>query len=308
MILSINHAKSYSYLRGITWVSGGACLVISACVMTVAKSYCSTAVVFAVIAASTLFGALLGLYARHRARFGSLYAMCPFIVIFLFLAVGTAVLAAIASRTAGRPDREWLAFFLGMLGTLPSLLIGMWLEARWFGWRLGGATQRWKRKIEPFVDYATRQVSPSLTENLSKRFKEYPSSTSGWCVSLVLNIPVFAEVFGGGRQNAVFYALPVIIGCFSYANIVAIGPIFMRIFFLRILEKEQGYRFANADYEQIQELRRHFRFARWLMKDYRPPQSLPDTEPEPAPFAPTVRSRTALKRISAQHDKTRRRK
>ena len=218
------------------------------------------------------------------------------------------MLAAIASRTAGRPDREWLAFFLGALGTLPSLLIGMGLEARLLGWRLGDVTQRWKKKIEPFVDYATRKVSPALTENISKRFKEYPSSTFGWVVSLGLNIPVFSELFGGGRQNAVFYALPVIVGCASYLNIALIGPLLMRILFLRVLEKEQGYRFANADYEQIQELRRHFRFARWLMKDYRPPQPLPDPEPGPDPFSPTVRSRTALKRIAAQHDKTRRRK
>ena len=232
--------------------------------------------------------------------------MCPIILIFIFLAVCTAMFAAIASRTAGRPDREWLLFFLGALGTLPSLLIGMGLEARLLGWRFGDSTQRWRRSIELFVDYTTRQVSPSLTENVSKRFKEYPSSTAGWVLSLGLNIPVIAEVFGGGRQNAVFFGLPLAIGCASYLNIAVHGPVLMRILFLRVLEKEQGYRFANADYEQIQELRRHFRFARWLMKDYRPPQPLP--EPEPDPFAPTVRSRTALKRIAAQHDKTRRRK
>ena len=100
----------------------------------------------------------------------------------------------------------------------------------------------------------------------------------------------------------------MVIGCASYINIAVMGPMLMRIVFLRKLEKEQGYRFANADYERIQELRRHFRFARWLMKDYRPPLPRPEPAPAVAPLPPRFSSRTELKRIAAQHDKTRRRK
>ena len=240
MIVSINHVMLFSYLRGLPWVSGLGCFLISAGVMTVASSYCRATVVFFVITGATAIGALIGLYARHRARFGSRYAMCPIILIFIFLAVCTAMFAAIASRTAGRPDREWLLFFLGALGTLPSLLIGMGLEARLLGWRFGDSTQRWRRSIELFVDYTTRQVSPSLTENVSKRFKEYPSSTAGWVLSLGLNIPVIAEVFGGGRQNAVFFGLPLAIGCASYLNIAVHGPVLMRILFLRVLERNRA--------------------------------------------------------------------
>ncbi len=256
----------------------------------------------------TLFGTTVGLYIKYRVYFASRYALFHWLPIVIFLVGGSSMIAAIASPAAGYADREWSAFFLGALGVLPSLVIGMWLEARLLGWWQGDGRQGWKPKIDPFVDYATRQVSPLLAESVNGRFREYPSSAFGWIVSLGLNIPLFSELFGGGRQNVVFYALPVVIGCASYINIAVIGPALMRIVFLRKLEKEQGYRFANADYERIQELRRHFRFACWLMKDYRPPQPLPEPGPAADPFTPRGSSRTALKRIAAQHDKKRLRK
>lgn len=51
-------------------------------------------------------------------------------------------------------------------------------------------------------------------------------------------------------------------------NLKQFGPAFLRLLLVRRLEKEAGRPFVNADYEQIQELRRTFFLSRWLMRDY----------------------------------------
>jgi hypothetical protein len=86
-----------------------------------------------------------------------------------------------------------------------------------------------------------------------------------------VNIPLLFQIYGGGRNNAIFLAVPLMTVTFTYINLKIFGPGLTRIFLLRKIEKEQGYRFQNADYEKIQELRRGFFLSRWLMKDYRPP-------------------------------------
>lgn len=79
------------------------------------------------------------------------------------------------------------------------------------------------------------------------------------------------QIYTGNRQNAIFLS-PLSTLAMSYMVFKTIGPAHVRIFLLRKIEKEQGFRFQNADYEKIQELRRGFFLAKWLMKDYRPPQ------------------------------------
>lgn len=87
---------------------------------------------------------------------------------------------------------------------------------------------------------------------------------------MVVNIPLFFDIYFGSRNNLIFIVMPVMIGMFAYFGFKIIGPRIAKLCVLRQYEKQTGRCFVNTDYEKIQELRRTFFLSRWLMKDYRP--------------------------------------
>ncbi|HPL97966.1 MAG: hypothetical protein WAP08_08505 [Smithellaceae bacterium] len=213
-------------------------------------------------------GIALGLYLSYRAEFSSLYAIfiSPYYVGVLPILMGGSI-AAFAFLLAGRPDVRWFAFNTNAFCMLLTIAMGMLLEARALGLLEG--RNRWREEIDKYIDYSKSQVQPELTT------KPHAVSIKDtfWIAAVgITNIPLLFELYGGGRANAIFLAAPLSIITFSYLNIKTFGPALVRILLLRKIEKEVGYRFQNADYEQIQELRRGFFLSRWLMKDYRPPK------------------------------------
>jgi len=147
-----------------------------------------------------------------------------------------------------------------------TLLVSILLEAMRLKLLIGES--RWREEIEKYLDYSKRLVSPTLTTRAAM-----PTSINTICMTAAIgvNIPLMFQLLSGSRDNAIFLAAPLGMVTFAYINLKTFGPGITRIFLLRKIEKEQGYRFQNADYEKIQELRRGFFLAKWLMKDYRPP-------------------------------------
>jgi hypothetical protein len=215
-------------------------------------------------------GCIIGLYYTFRAQCGSAAAF--FILFHLLLTLefmfagGTAAFAALI---AGRPDLRWLAFFTNTFCMTLTLLYGMYNEAKVIGWWRTSAADRWQKKIEKYIDYSTQQISPSLTTPNIEKGRATKSPI--WIVAVgSANIPLIFEMYAGGRANAIFLVVPVMTGVLGYLNLTSLGPSLVRLLLLRKLEKATGYRFINADLEQIQELRRGFFMARWLMKDFVP--------------------------------------
>jgi hypothetical protein len=127
------------------------------------------------------------------------------------------------------------------------------------------------KRFSKQIDQSGRKFKPSLGEG---------SSTSGSVTSSfailaigVTNIPLMFELFTSSRNNVMFLAAPVLLGTCIYVNITSAGPQLLNCILIRKIEKHQGFRFINADFEKIQELRRSFFLARWLMKDYVKPVS-----------------------------------
>ncbi len=223
-----------------------------------------------------VFGLIQGLYITYRSYFAlrhSFIMSLHFAILIEILMIGSAV--AFALRLAGIPELRWFAFNTNMACVILTLLIGMYLESvRLEVWR---KTNRWREQIEKYIDYTKHQVNPALT---TKPHKTNYRDMLWLVLPLTANIPLIFELYGGGKVNAVFFAAPLGIVTFSYFNLRTFGPALTRLLLLRKIEKEVGYRFQNADYEQIQEMRRGFFLAKWLMKDDRPPITA-DTQAPP---------------------------
>jgi hypothetical protein len=126
-----------------------------------------------------------------------------------------------------------------------------------------------------------KENGKSLEENLSGSvdFKNYTIATQepetkftpyqGIAVALGVNVPLLFYIFTGSRDNAIFLLVPLMAGLFVYLNMWKIGPELAILYLLRKHEIKTGRKFKNADYEEIQDLRRTFWLSRWLMKDYR---------------------------------------
>jgi hypothetical protein len=223
------------------------------------------------LALVTILGMLYGAYFTFYAKFDSSSSLCMllFVMLTVFVVIGSSG-CALAVELANHVELRWLAFFTNAVCIVLSLLVGAVREAKALGGWRGNPTSVWRERIERYIDYSKRQVSPSLTGDKAN-YKEikHPYIIIGVGVA---NIPLLFELYGGGRANAIFLAAPLSMLAFSYLNLKTLGPAFARLLLLRRIEKEVGYRFQNADYEQIQELRRGFFLSRWLMKDYRPPK------------------------------------
>lgn len=222
-----------------------------------------------VICIATLVGIVQGLYITYRATFSPDYSIVmQLYFIVLFEIIGGGSLFALLMIISGRPDLRWFAFTINALSMTLTLIISMFIAANSLG--VWDTSKSWRQKIETYLDYSKRQVSPTLTSDTVKYKKvKYPYLIIGGGIG---TIPLLFRRYGGGEENVIYFAAPILALTLSYMNLKTFGPALVRIFLLRRIEKEQGCRFQNADYEKIQELRRGFFLAKWLMKDYRPPQ------------------------------------
>ncbi|MBC7778339.1 MAG: hypothetical protein H7246_23105 [Phycisphaerae bacterium] len=221
-----------------------------------------------VVGLAVALGIILGLYVKYRTEFSPLYSIVIqhyFFILFDILFGGSVI--AFAMTLSGRPDLRWFAFNANAACMVLTLVISIFLTARDMG--VWDGTNSWRQRIEKYIDYSKRQVSPTLTSDTVNYKKiAYPHLIIGAGIG---TIPLLFQIFTGNRQNVMFFAAPLLTLTLTYMTFKTIGPAHVRIFLLRKIEKEQGYRFQNADYEKIQELRRGFFMARWLMKDYRSP-------------------------------------
>jgi hypothetical protein len=222
---------------------------------------------FTIVVITMVIGLLVGLYIMFRAEFTSLYSIIvPTYIILLTEVSFGGSLVAFAVQLSGRYGLRWFAFNTNFTCVVVTLLISILMEAKKL--KLLMEESHWREEIGKYLDYSKRLVSPTLTTRAAM-----PTSINAICMAAAIgvNIPLLFQIYGGGRNNAIFLAVPLMTVTFTYINLKIFGPGLTRIFLLRKIEKEQGYRFQNADYEKIQELRRGFFLSRWLMKDYRPP-------------------------------------
>ena len=247
------------------------------------------------VAIAAVLGCVAGMHLSYRATFDvsySFYTIVYSTIVFGILLCGGATAFAIGQ--AGYPEFRWPGFCAHILCQLVTLLGGMYYEARALEWRRSDTSNRWRGKIEQFIDYSTHQVSPLLTSSLVKTSSTIKSPF--WIIAIgTANIPLLFELYGHGKANVIFLAVPLLVGVTSYINIATFGPALFRLLLVRKLEKSSGCRFVNADYEKIQELRSGFFLARWLMKDYRLPQK-PLTAPESSRNAANSAVKTRRKR------------
>ena len=262
------------------------------------------------ISTAAIIGLCFGLYITFLSRFDSVYlqVFLGYYAVFINISLcGPSM--AFAVNLLGYPNLRWPLFFWVTGGLLAFLAYGVLNYARAIRYfEEDAGTPFWRKEIDKYIDAKNRTIDPHAVLSASHVKKENTKIAGSIIYAGLGIVPVLFLLFTGRRDNVIYFAAAALLVGAVLVNVRIVGPMIFRLYLVRKIEKEQGYRFANADYEQIQELRRHFRFARWLMKDYRPPQPLPDPGPAADPFAPRVSSRTALKRIAAQHDKTRRRK
>jgi hypothetical protein len=217
---------------------------------------------------------LLGIYLTYQGTFNSSYGLGVFLYWFVVMEIlTTGGPVALAASIAGRPDLKWFAFYSFALSMVITLIGGMYNEAKALKLSRTDQLDEWKEKLKKHIDFSNRLVRPSLTVDPLSLTEGQGASSSMWIgAALSVNIPLLFEIYGDGRYNAIFFVIPLMMGTFAYLHITLIGPGLMRLLLLRKLEKSVGYRFINADLEQIQELRRTFFLSRWLMKDYvKPP-------------------------------------
>jgi hypothetical protein len=239
------------------------------------KGVIPTSYLLCVVTGAAVIGFLLGMHVTFKETFSSSYGLGVFLYWFIVFEVlffsGAVVTAA---KIAGRHDLKWLFVFSYVSTLIVTLIGGMNNEAKALMLSRTDQLEQWKKKLKKHIDFSNRLVRPSLTVDPRSLTEGQGASSSMWIsAALSVNIPLLFEIYGGGRYNAIFFVIPLMMGTFAYLHLTLIGPGLMRLLLLRKLEKSVGYRFINADLEQIQELRRTFFLSRWLMKDYVKPPS-----------------------------------
>ena len=213
----------------------------------------------------------LGGYIKYRAVFGTSYgcfAIVYFLFVLEFLCGGGSTILAV--HVAKRFDLKGMALGICSLSMLVALLIGIYREMQVFKLFNKNNAQFWQEELGRYIDYQRYSINPNFSTDVP---------TTGTKLTTVItivmvgsaNIPLLFELYGGGKANVIFLAAPLGVVTFSYLNLCKFGPWIVKLYLLRILEKASGRRFMNADYEQIQALRRTFFLSRWLMKDYASP-------------------------------------
>lgn len=267
MLISIEQVRN-TLARGWIFFGGLGALVTAVFLATFFTKISTTSLIFfSTLAGCYGFG--MGLHQKFRARFGTTTALVTFLYLivtmnWMFLGSGT----ALAALVAGKADLRWHAFLAnGLLVTL-SIVGGMYREARRLEYWKKEDPSLWKIKLGKYVDYAAHRIVPSKENDLRAEGDKWTRYGPIIAMAGQANMVLLFELYGGGRNNAVFIGVPLLAGVLTYLNLKQFGPAFMRLLLVRKLEKEAGRPFVNADYEQIQELRRTFFLSRWLMKDY----------------------------------------
>jgi hypothetical protein len=227
-------------------------------------------------------GLVIGAYITYRSEFNSTYGLYGFMYGFVILEVMLASgAAALLAQIAGRPDLRWLAFGCSLFCLILTFFGGMHREAKALYALDKTKSEYWKDALKNYFEFNKHLVKPSLTSQMRPLKEDGIQTSYIWIgAGTAANIPLLFEIYAGGRNNAIFLVLPLMLGTFVYVNIKNLGPGFLRLLLLRKLEKSVGYRFINADLEQIQELRRTFFLSRWLMKDYvKPPSATTAVKP-----------------------------
>jgi hypothetical protein len=223
--------------------------------------------IIVVLALGAVVGFAIGLYVTYRSDLNSTTALNS--LIYLLLVMGfmfAGGFAAFLPKLLGQSEMIWTVFltFAGII--LIFLLIGIYSGAKTLGWPQLDQKDIWNSNFNKIISYSTHKITPGKIQT-SVNLEGWPTCSFA-LVGMGMNIPLLFELFSGDRFNAIFLVIPLLTAIWGYLNIFLIGPSFAKIASLRKLEKSLGYRFINADYEQIQELRRTFFLSRWLMKDY----------------------------------------
>lgn len=272
MLLSIEIARSVLPKLPLV-VSGNNAMVLAIFLFPLFPGAAYTHYILTTMAVAAGIGLVAGTHLTFRSSFDSIHGLWYLFYVLLtmeFLFSGGC--SALALATVGQANLGWLAVCTNGFVLLLTLLGGMYREAK----RLelwGNAPYHWKKKLVKYIDYSHHQVSPLLTSDFPLMAKGQVVKSPFWIAAVgSANIPLLFEIYGGGRANAIFFAAPAMTGVMAYLNLTSLGPGLVRLLLLRKLEKTAGRRFINADLEQIQELRRSFFLARWLMKDFAPMQ------------------------------------
>lgn len=268
MLLSINGARKT--VHKYWWTVCGLNTIVSFCfLIPVYKGVISSECLFYLICVSALVGFFVGIAGTFRFTFDStigLLFILYYLVLTLIFSYGLTIFTI---QLASRQQMRLFALGVSIVPTIIVMSCGMYFEARKLGF--WSNDNSWRQEIEKYINYPKRQISPSITDDTSS-YKEikhpYLILAAG-----VTNIPLLFDLYCGGKANVMFFITPLLVMILAYLNLKTFGPALTRLLLLRKIEKEVGYRFQNADYEQIQELRRGFFMAEWLMKDYRPPQA-----------------------------------
>ena len=238
--------------------------------------------ILAIMVIVGLIGLPVGMYAKYRAAFATSFS-CIYIPYFLFgveflFFGGGAVLAVVL---AGRPDLKVFSLAMWGLSILMPLLAGIYRETRSLRLYEKDGGEFWQKTLGKYIDYRQFSISPHFSAEVTFSRSQFSNAILIIAVGST-NIPLLFELYGGGRNNAIFLAIPLAVGTFAYLNFCKLGPWIVKLYLLRKLERSFGRRFINADYEQIQALRRTFFLSRWLMKDYIGHQ-IADLEPSVEP-------------------------
>lgn len=225
--------------------------------------------IFTAVLFFAAFGFFVGSYLKYRSSFNSTCGLWGYLyLIFVMELMLSGAGIALIFESMGRASLVWLAVGANSLILLITLLGGMWREAQSLDF-FGVPSDRWKKKLAKYLDYSRCQVSPLLSTDFPLMTKGQVVRSPLWLAAVGgANLPILFEVFAEGRVSSVFWVAPLMAGLLAYLNLISLGPGLCRILLLRRLEDSLGRRFINAHLVQIQELRRGFLMARWMMKDF----------------------------------------
>ncbi len=269
MLLTLDAARHVLSKLGLT-IAGTTALGLAMLLFPLFDSKVFTTLVLLIITIGAIGGFFIGTYAKFRSKFNSTYGLYGFLYAFLVLQVMfTGGSAALLVQILGRSDLRWLAFGSSFFCLVLTLFGGMHREAKALYLFDKTKPEYWKDALKQHFEFERQIVKPSLTSQM-RDIKDGGTQTSYiWIAAgASVNIPLLFEIYGGGKNNAIYLVLIILLGTFTYINIKNLGPGLLRLIVLRRLEKSLGYRLINADLEQIQALRRSFFLSRWLMKDY----------------------------------------
>ena len=213
-------------------------------------------------------GLISGFHQQYRSGCGSasgLVGVFYFVFIIEFMLVGG--ISAMAVWIAGAPELRILAVITSALTLMISMMLGLPSKADGGSFWRGGSVAYAKEHFTKQINYTDKTFKSLPLKEIEDNSVWQTHGVLIACVGIT-NVPLAFLIFTGDRLNAVYFALPLAVGTFACLNVKVFGRVLFNLILLRRLEASLGYRFINADYEEIQDLRRTFLLSRWLMKDY----------------------------------------